>query len=84
MSGKEFTGVAISTLLCIVVFEVLKEKVSGETLEIIRLFACLVTIAVFTMSCVIWLRKKAWGRAFVCAAVAGTFAFILFHVLLSH
>ncbi len=58
---KEFTGLAISAVLWLVVLEVLKRSVSGDTLEIIKAFLCVLWLAICSGTCVVALRTKAWG-----------------------
>ncbi len=77
MTRKEYTGVAIFALLWLVVLEVLKARVTGHTLEIIRVFVCLLGIAMWTGGCILGLRKKAWGPALVSAALAGICMYVL-------
>lgn len=83
MSWKTSTIVTVSAVLGAVAYEVSKRTVSGETLDLLTDFVYLLMIAVFTISCVIWLHKKAWGRALIFAALAGIFAFLL-AIQLSH
>jgi len=80
MTRKDYIIATIAAVLGLVVYEVLKRTVSGDTLELVKDFSCFVGIATFTISCGIWLRKKAWREAVTCAVLVGIFTLILFGI----
>jgi hypothetical protein len=75
MTWKQYTKLAIFSILLLVGLEVLEASVSGHTWEIIKVLVCLPGIAIFTVACVLGLRAKDWGGSLACAALVGIFTY---------
>ncbi len=83
MTWKDYTITTVSVALGLVIYELLRARLNVETVNLITEFICLLLIALTTILCGIGLRRKEWGQALACAALAGLYALML-RVTLSH